>query len=194
MIAERCTMLDVAASANTDPLTAPFGVANAGKLQMTGLPTGEVTVRGIPFHVIDPATNGGRGLVVLHSPRAPANRQWPTEIRIPANRTGRRAFFLGNVHGWHSSDPGTGPWGAVAEYVIAYADGQQQTVPLITGRTIDEWTASPQAEDVVAGLRGDPWHLNVLCVELRNAPIKDILFRDLGTQAAPVLAAVTIEE
>jgi hypothetical protein len=192
--AQRCTTIDVSVAANTDPFTAPFGVPNPGKLLFTGLPTGKHKVRGIPFDIIEPASNDGRGLVVLHSPRAPANREWPTEVSFPVGRTGKRAFFLGNVHGWHSSDPGTGPWGAVAEYVICYADGQKQTVPLITGRTIDEWTGSPQCDDVVAGLRGDPWHLNVLCVQLRDAPIKEIIFRDLGTRAAPVLAAVTIEE
>ena len=192
--AERCTTIDVNASANTNPFTAPFGVPNPGKLLFTGLPTGKHKVRGIPFDIIDPAGNDGHGLIVLHSPRAPANREWPTEVQIPIGLTGRRAFFLGNVHGWHSSDPGTGPWGAVAEYEICYTDGQKQTIPLITGRTIDEWTGSPQCDDVVAGLRGDPWHLNVLCVQLREAPIKEIVFRDLGTRAAPVLAAVTIEE
>lgn len=82
----------------------------------------------------------------------------------------------------------------MAEYVICYADGQRQTVPLVTGRTIDEWTASPSADEVTAGLRGEPWHLNVLGVELRDAPIEAVLFRDLDTPAAPVLAAVTIEE
>jgi hypothetical protein len=192
--AERCTTLDVRASANTDPFTAPFGVPNPGKLLFTGLPAGKVQVRGVPFQVIDPAKNDGRGLIVLHSPKAPANREWPTEVKIPVGKKGCRGFFLGNVHGWHSSDPGTGPWGAVAEYVICYTDGEKQTVPLITGRTIDEWTASPQAEEVVAGLRGDPWHLNVLCVQLRDVQIEEIVFRDLGTRAAPVLAAVTIEE
>ena len=118
---------------------------------------------------------------MLHSPRAPADRRWPTEVRIPVERSGRRAFFLGNVHGWSSNDPGTGPWGAVAEYVICYADGQRQIVPLVTGRTIDEWTASPSADEVAAGLRGEPWHLNVLGVELR-ASVKVILFRDLGAR------------
>ncbi|MDD4268633.1 MAG: hypothetical protein PHO07_03085 [Pirellulales bacterium] len=191
---DRCTTIDVRAVANTDPFTAPFGVPEPGKFLFTGLKTGRQQAGGVPFELIDPQENGGRGLVVLHSPRAPANRQWPTEVRIPVGRKGRRAFFLGNVHGWSSNDPGTGPWGAVAEYVICYADGQRQTVPLVTGRTIDEWTASPSADEVTAGLRGEPWHLNVLGVELRDAPIEAVLFRDLDTPAAPVLAAVTIEE
>lgn len=192
--AERCTTIDVRSIANTDPFTAPFGVTNPGKFLFTGLRTGTQEVRGIPFEIINPKANSGRGLIVLHSPRAPANRTWPTEVHIPVGRKGHRLFFLGNVHGWHSSDPGTGPWGAVAEYVICYADGQRQTVPLITGRTIDEWAAPPSADEVAVGLRGNPWHLNVLAVTLRNERVDEILFRDLGTPCAPVLAAVTIEQ
>jgi len=190
---ETCRTLDLKAAANTDPLSAPFGVPKPGKFLFTGIPLGRHVLGGVPFEIIDPAANQGRGFVVLHSPRAPKNIQWPTQVEIPVKQQGKRLFFLGNVHGWNSNDQGTGPWGAVAEYVIHYADGQQQVVPLVTGRTADEWTASPEASDVFAALRGDPWHLNVLGVTLRPAPIDKITFRDLGTPAAPVLVAVTIE-
>ena len=98
------------------------------------------------------------------------------------------------MHGWSSQDPGTGGWGAVAEYVIHYADGQTQTVPLITGRTIDEWAARPEADEVLLGPRGKTWHLNVIGAELRPVPIERIVFRDLDTPAAPVLVAVTLEK
>ncbi len=101
-------------------------------------------------------------------------------------------FFLGNVHGWFSDDPGTGEWGAVAEYVIHYADGGKQTVPLVTGRTADDWAGAPEADEAFVGLKGSPWHLNVLGVELRDVTIEKVVFRDLGTSAAPVLVAVTL--
>ena len=117
----------------------------------------------------------------------------PRRSRSRWERPAKRLFFLGNVHGWSSQDPGTGPWGAVAEYEVVYADGQRQTVPLITGRTIDEWSARPEADEVQVGPRGEPWHLNVLAVALRDVPVQEVVFRDLGTPAAPVLAAVTLE-
>lgn len=187
-------MLDLSTVANTDPFTAPFGVPNPGKLLFTGMPVGEQTIGGVPFRILDPARNDGRAFVVLHSPRAPKDRTWPSEVEIPVGASGKRLYFLGNIHGWGPADEGTGEWGAVAEYVIHYADGQTQTVPLVTGRTIDEWTASPEAEEVFVGLQGDPWHLNVLGVAVRDAVIKSITFRDLGTPAAPVLVSVTLEE
>jgi hypothetical protein len=115
-------------------------------------------------------------------------------VEIAVGQKGRRLYFLGNVHGWSPQDAGAGPWGAVAEYVIHYADGETQTVPLITGRTADEWTAGPEADEAHVGLRGDPWHLNMLGVELRDEVVEKVVFRDLDTPAAPVLVAVTLEK
>jgi hypothetical protein len=192
--AESCQMLDLKPAANTDPFTAPFGVPKPGNLLFTGMPVGRQVLAGVPLEIIDPAKNDGRGLVVLHSPHAPKDRTWPSQVEIPVRAQGKRLFFLGNIHGWAPDDPGAGPSGAVAEYVICYADGQKQTLPLITGRTIDEWTASPSASEAFVALQGSPWHLNLLGASLRPVPVEKIIFRDLGTPAAPVLAAVTLEK
>jgi len=188
----QCRTLDLTALANTDPFTAPFGVPNAGKYRFTGMPTGSKTVGGVPFQIINPKDNDGRGLVVLHAPGVRAKQKWPRKVEIPVGGKGKQLFFLGNVHGHAANDGGTGEWGAVAEYVIHYADGQSQTVPLATGRTADDWALAPDADQVFVGLRGDPWHLNVLGVPLRDVAVEKIEFRDLGTRAAPVLAAVTL--
>jgi hypothetical protein len=191
---ENCRFIDLSGLANTNPFTAPFGVPNPGKYLFTGLAVGKQVVGGVPFLLLDPARNKDRGLVVLHSPHAPHNLSWPRQVEIPVNQQGKRLFFLGNVHGWQSEDPGTGPWGAVAEYVVHYRDGLKQVVPLITGRTADDWAGPPEAQEVFPGLKGDPWHLNVLGVVLRPVPVQKIVFRDLDTIAAPVLAAVTLEQ
>ena len=189
-----CRPLDLRPLAVTDPFTAPFGVPSPGKLLFTDMPVGRVTAAGVPFDIIDPAKNEGRGFVVLHSPKAPTGIVFPHEVEIPVNQQGRRLFFLGNVHGWGGQDQGAGPWGAVAEYVIRYTDGEEQVVPIISGRTAEDWTSKPKAQEVFAGLQGDPWHLNVLGVSLRPIPVQKIVFRDLGTVAAPVLVGVTLEK
>jgi hypothetical protein len=194
LAAESCQTLDLKPAANTDPFAAPFGVPKPGNLLFTGMPVGRQVLGGVPLEIIDPAKNGGRGLVVLHSPHAPKDRKWPSQVEIPVRAQGKRLFFLGNIHGWAPDDPGAGPSGAVAEYVICYADGQKQTIPLITGRTIDEWTASPSASEAFVALQGSPWHLNLLGATLRGVPVEKIIFRDLGTPAAPVLTAVTLEK
>ncbi len=188
----QCALIDLAPLANTDPFTAPFGVVKPGKHLFTGLPMGAQTVGGVPFRILDPAQNQGRGLVVLQGAKATAG--FPREVQVAVNAQGRRLFLLGNVHGWSPDDDGAGDWGAVAEYVIHYADGQAQTVPLISHRTTDDWASAPDATEVHLGLKGDPWHLNVLGVTLRPVPVEKITFRDLGTPAAPVLVAVTLEK
>ncbi|HUT32273.1 MAG TPA: hypothetical protein VNE39_02230 [Planctomycetota bacterium] len=190
---EQCLSLDLSKLANTDPFAAPFGVPNPGKFLFTGLRVGEQAIGGVPFQLIDPGKNQGKGLVVLHSPRAPANIPWPKQVEIPVKQQGKRLFFLGNVTGWQPDDEGAGDWGAVAEYVVHYADGQTQTVPLISGRTADDWASPPVATEAHCGLKGEPWHLNVLGVPLRPVAVEKIIFRDLGTPAAPLLAAVTLE-
>lgn len=191
---EWCMFVDLSKVANTDPFTAPFGVPNPGEdLLMKGLPVGQTTAGGVPFKIIDPTKNQGRALLVLHSPQAPKPERFPKQVEIPIGCQGRRLFLLGNVHGWAPQDPGVEPMGAVAEYVLCYADGHQQTIPLITGQTIDDWTSRPEATDVRAVLRGKRWHLNLLGVELRAVRLEKLIFRDLGTQAAPVLVAATVQ-
>ena len=190
----QCRTLHLSSPANTNPFTSPFGVEHPGNYLFKGMPVGIQTVGGVPFNIIDPASNHGRGLIVLHSPRAPKDRDWPRQVEIPVKDKGTFLFFLGNVHGWAPDDQGLGELGAVAEYVIQYADGEKQTVPLITGSTVDDWARPPEAEEVFPGLRGEPWHLNVLGVKLRSATIDKIIFRDFGTPAAPVLAAVTLSQ
>ncbi len=91
----RCRFLDLAAVANTDPFQAPFGVPKPGKFLFTGLDVGQQTVGGVPFQILDASKTAGRGLVVLHSPRAPKNIAWPRQVEIPVGQQGKRLFFLG---------------------------------------------------------------------------------------------------
>jgi hypothetical protein len=190
---EQCQPLDLRALANTDPFSAPFGVPRPGKYLFTGMPTGRVMLAGVPFEIIRPEQNGGRGLVVLHSGEYPAAAQFPREVEIPVKEKVRRIYFLGNVAGWAVRDEGTGPWNAVAEYRLVYEDSSEQIVPLVPGRTLDDWAAPPSAEDVWPVLRGQPWHLNLLTVSAADKPLQKIVFRDLGTSSAPALVAITIE-
>jgi len=40
--------------------------------------------------------------------------------------------------------------------IIQYADGEKQTVPLVTGRTADDWPLPAEAEEAFVGLQGSP--------------------------------------
>jgi len=186
-----CRLLDLSRVANTDPFTSPFGALNPGRYLFTGLTPGVQVVGGIPFRILDPATNGGRGLVVLQGANASAS--FPKHVEIPVGLAAKRVFFLGNVGGWKPEDPGADGKGLVAEYVIRYADGQTQRVPLRSGVTLDDWAMPPAATETFVGLRGEPWHLSVLGVEVQPKVITAIRLEDQGTPTAPLLAAVTCE-
>jgi hypothetical protein len=183
--------LDLRAVANVDPFTAPFGTLNPGKYLFTELATGRVVVEGIPFEIVGPTSNAGRSFVVLQGSETCA--AFPLEATIPAGLTGSRAFFLGQVTGWAPGDTGDPKEHAVGHYELLYADGSKQTVPLMSGVTADDWATAPGAQLTRVGLRGDPWHLSILAVKLRAKRLERIVFRDHGTPASPLLAAVTIE-
>jgi len=188
--ARRCVKLDLSRVANTDPLTAPFNVPNPGKYLFTGLPLGERLIRGVPFRILDPAKGRGKALLVLHG--AQACGAMPRKVEVAVGEQGRFLCILGNVTGWAAGDPGTGKWGAVGEYEIRYADGTAQTVPLITGRTVDDWAQPPGATDVTVGLAKGIWHLNLLTVALEPKRVASVVIRDAGTPASPVVAAMTL--
>ena len=188
--ARQCVRLDLTRWANTNPLTAPFNVPNPGKYVFAGLPLGERVVAGVPFKVIDPAKNAGKALVVMHGDGACAG--FPREVVVPVGAKGRFLCVLGNVTGWAPGDPGAGSRSAVGEYEVRYADGTKQSVPLITGRTVDDWAQVPAATDVAVGLKGGIWHLNVLTIALKPKRVASVVVRDAGTPAAPVVAAMTL--
>jgi hypothetical protein len=187
----RCVPLDLRQQANVDPFAAPFGTLNPGKYLFTGMPLGRVTAAGVPFEVIDPAQNQGRAFCVLEGRSTSAD--FPREAEISVGMAGTRAFFLGQVTGWMGSDPGNPKTHSVADYVLVYSDGQRQVVPLVSQQTADDWASPPIAALTEVGLQGAPWHLSVLAVKLRPKKLERVIFRDHGTPAAPLLAAVTVE-
>jgi hypothetical protein len=187
----RCVALDLKPQANVDPFAAPFGTLNPGKYLFTGMPVGAVTAAGIPFEIIDPTQNQGRAFCVLEGTSTSAD--FPREVEIDVGLAGTRAFFLGQVTGWMGSDPGDPKTHSVAEYVLIYEDGKRQVVPLVSQQTVDDWASPPVAPLTEVGLRGEPWHLSLLAVKLRPKRLERIIFRDHGTPAAPLLAAVAVE-
>lgn len=186
--AARARPLDLARVAVTDPRRAPFGVDTGGKLTFRGLPTGDVVLAGVPFRLLDPAANGGKGLVVLRG--QDASRAFPASVEVPVGLAGRRIFFLGGVGGWTASEPsGT----VAARLAIEYEDGESESIPLRVGATIDDWLQPPSATQARTALAANGWHLHLLAVPLRPARVRRVRFEDAGTMTAPVLAAITVE-
>jgi len=176
--------------ATTDPFAAPFMVPNAALF--AGLPTGRTEVQGVPFELPDPPRNSGQGLVVLQG-QQPCDTL-PTSSSFRVRAAGRALWFLGFVTGWAPGDAGVGPLGEVARCVIVYRDGQEQSVPWVSGTTCDDWLQAPAATRASGVLQQGNWHLNVVGVPLREgAEVREVRFEDTGTPASPVLAALTLQ-
>ncbi len=185
---ENALCLDLRSVAVTDQHAAPFGIDTKGALVFKGVPTGVVTALGVPFNVIDPATNGGRGLVVLRSKNTAAS--FPERIEVPVHAVGKAVFFLGQVGGWVPEGTGGAEAGC---YELLYADGEKTRVPLVIGATIDDWLQAPMATQANLALRGATGHLNAIAVPLLPKKLAKIAFVSSNTAVAPVLAAITIE-
>lgn len=90
-----------------------------------GYPFGaRIAFNGVPFDLIDPATNDGRGLA-----RTDAGKT----VDLPIGRKATRLFFLGHVIN------GKQGGGLCARYHVRYADGQTQSIDLIDGLHADRW-------------------------------------------------------
>ncbi len=122
----------------TAPLDNDWLVSAAVNLK--ALPKGVQTLAGTPFDV--------RGIVQLASTELLSQsvlsdgekaRQYPRAARgIPVRLQARRIHFL------HASAWNAGGDERIGEYVVHYADGTQQSIPLLYGRThIDWWVKTP---------------------------------------------------
>jgi len=112
---------------------------------LSGLPLGRQTFAGIPFDLIDPATNGGLSCVVLGSSQR--LREKPREVtNIELGGEKLEALCFLHTTAWARS-------GQIGEYRVHYAKATElvETVPIVGGRNIgDWWNAADTAEAVVA--------------------------------------------
>lgn len=114
------------------------GWIDSGRDDMRVIPVGEREFAGVPFRIINPASNNDKSCLVL---RGKDNAPFPDKIQgISVNQTFSRLFFL---HALAWPQPGV-----VGEYRINYEDGTSVVVPLISGQNIGNWkidSALPQA-------------------------------------------------
>ncbi|MFZ2655849.1 MAG: glycoside hydrolase family 2 TIM barrel-domain containing protein [Victivallales bacterium] len=87
--------------------------------------------RMIPFDIIDPASNGGKSVLLLGYDRNPI----PRNATIPVGHKATRLFFL-HTAGWS---------GETARYVVRYEDGSIVEIPVINGVNVADWWSSAAA-------------------------------------------------
>jgi hypothetical protein len=159
------------------------------------MPLGKRTFAGVPFDIIDPATNGGKSVVTLKGKAVTPNL--PEKVRIPLAeaRKIRCLYFL------HAASWGTP--GEIGSYVIHYADGTAVTVANRIPETNGNWWNGhdPKEEShpipirVTNTLSGKPVWRYVRVLEWqnpkRNVPVTAIEATSKGGQQTPILIALT---
>jgi hypothetical protein len=112
---------------------------------MRALKTGKQRLAGVPFDIINPAGNNGRGCIVLSGGIliwAPA-----AASGIPVNQKTKAFNFL---HAYGYGKEGE----TCAKYIIKYDDGSIVEIPLICGKNIDSWWGSRKLDDAEVAWSG----------------------------------------
>lgn len=158
------------------------------------MPLGSLNLFGIPFQVLNPEQNGGRGCIVLHnktlekelSPEACKN--FPREVSIPVHRRANVLYFLLGA-AW------AGEGGNLAVLHMRNKAGEEFSLPLIPGRNIADWHLSPLPD--TEDLKSFPVRSNRFLYVLRwrnprpEEPIECIRFVSADDRPIPILIAVT---
>lgn len=124
------TPLDIAAQANIslDGEGAPGvpGWTGEGDNDLHEMPTGDLELVGVPFHLPDPETNGRRSAIGLRWTEDYA--QW---VEIPVGATAASVYFLHT-----SANTSSGVAGSVT---LHYTDGTDHTRYVIRGQNVAGW-------------------------------------------------------
>ena len=126
--ARACHPIDLRPYFNA-PRRDPIGAR--GGYDLSTLPTGDVTLRGLPFHLHD-------GVILVENGRV-RESAYPEQVSVPI---GRRATALVFAHTCTTMAPIPEPFGArptIARYRIQYADGAVESVDVDYGHHLAEW-------------------------------------------------------
>lgn len=95
----------------------------------------------VPFSIIDPNSNNGKSIMVFRSSKFPAGLKGTS---IGTNSPRAHWLYLLHTAAWAETD-------TVAGYMtIRYANGKEQTIPVTTGRDLDDqWNPSPKSNGAI---------------------------------------------
>ncbi|MGH7867578.1 MAG: hypothetical protein ACREP9_08085, partial [Candidatus Dormibacteraceae bacterium] len=155
------------------------------------LPPGLLQLGGTVFDV--------RGIVQL-SGTEPSARRYPQRILgIKIGQSCTQLHFL-QAAGWHTSD-GT----PIGSYIVHFADGRQQTIPIIYGEDVRDWngnsdpsTIQKRGTVVWSGTNRAPFHVRLFKTTWVNpwpdTEITSIDYISAMAESAPFLVALTAEQ
>ncbi|MHC1763227.1 MAG: protein kinase [Verrucomicrobiia bacterium] len=157
---------------------------------LVALPRGRQTFAGVDWDI--------RGLIQLSSPRLLAlHLEYAAKIEgIPVRQRCRRLHFL------HAADVATADGTRLGGYIIHYADGGQQEIPIVYGQDLVAWDLDPPRTNSPPVVAWAGRNRVSVCVQLFKTtwdnprPDDEITSLDLVSAmapAAPFVVAITAE-
>lgn len=158
------------------PAAVSDGRLAADSIQQVPYRPARQMLNGVPFQFIDPARNGGRGIILARPPVEGGQQHPDTEFIIPVPDNGAQLIhFCGQIAG--NLDP-TRRSSPVAEYELQFDDGSTERILLTPENGVTDVWNGP---NVLSHRLPDDRHL------------VNVIFRSLGYRGNAVLAAITLE-
>ncbi len=159
------------------------------------LPVGELNCAGIPFEIINPATNKGRSCLVLRGKQ----RRWlPASAEIDIQKpTEAKYLYVLNAIAW-PPEKSTEIGEITCEYIEDHNVAEVKKVfPVIRGKNVGNFWMPPPLSHAALGWEGRNASarvgLYVSCYELSGKPVKKIRFESKGN-AVWMIVGVTFSD
>ena len=165
------------------------GWTDQGPNDAREIPTGRQTWRGVPFEVVDPATNDDRSCIVL---QGQGREEMPASAEVEVRQRCDVVYFLHGA-GW------AGPHGrTVARLVVGLGDGTEVIVPLRSGREVVDWWQPADTAESAIGWEGRNAESDSIALSIfpwvnpkPDVTVETVRIEDAGNEAIPILVAVT---
>lgn len=158
---------------------------------------GNVTVAGVPFHVMDPAKSvNGRSVIALKGGPGSTNfsDEFPRRVEIDTNATAASLHFLGGVGAWAWPYGGDAALGQPAmKVIVQFADGSSEEHILKNGEHFADFIGTAEVpRSTNAGDFTRRGQLRTFALNLsKKGVLKKIVLESFDNDIVPVTVAVT---
>jgi len=192
---ERCVALDLCSVVNMgfkDETAGDRkgGWTDQGESDFREFPNGEFVYAGVPFKIIDPATNGGKACAVLSG----SIKYFPhASGEIAVGKRVEKMYFL-HCAAWGGGD------GRFFDYEITYSDGTRVTMPIRGQFECADWTGTEAIKNGVIAwetVKKNGIRIGAYATCWRNPhpekTVKAVKAVSAETPAVPIILAITAE-
>jgi hypothetical protein len=160
----------------------------------SSFPVKNRTFANVPFSIVDPATNGGKSILVFQCPKLPKGLK-EAAVALAAKPEGRYLYLL------HCSAWGQ-PANTLVGTVLLEGEGAKQVeIPLIYGKDVAEWWGAKPKDNAVVGVniaanRGvGAAYVSRFDIPAGFGPISKVTFqKEPNSKAMWMLIAATISQ